>query len=161
MVHIANTVWPTKTLTIGDLKRLDKGYQPPYSRRRFLAEHDGQVVGHGLFEHRRNMYHPQRFWLSLDVLPEYRRQGIGTALHEYMLTILKSDYDAHELHTYTIDTRDFSIQFLEKHGFQEVHRHIETHLDTASFDWARFSGVRCANGRSRHRDQGLKRPLNH
>jgi GNAT superfamily N-acetyltransferase len=140
VVDITNTVWPKRELEIDDLRRADAQHQPPYVRRRFLAEHAGEIVGHGLLEHRENMYHPQRFWLHIDVLPEHGRQGIGTALYDHMLTILKSDYDANELHARTTDNRAFSIQFLEKHGFQEVHRNTETRLQTADFDWARFSG---------------------
>ena len=141
MAHITNAVWPEHTLTVDDLRQADATLKLPYIRRRFLAEHNEQVVGHGLFEHRENMYHPRRFWLSLAVLPDHRRQGIGTALYKHMLAVLHSDHAANELHARTTDSRDFSIQFLKKRGFQEVHRNIETRLQTADFDWSRFGGV--------------------
>lgn len=75
MVRIANTVWPEQTLDPHEVRQRDEAFRSPHVRRRVLAESDERVLGYGVFEHKANMYHPQRFWLSLDVLPDYRRRG--------------------------------------------------------------------------------------
>lgn len=141
VVQIINTVWPDYPVTPDELCNEDEEYKPGYVRRRFLAIKDELVVGCGAFEHRLNMYHPQLFWLRLDVLPAHRQQGIGTRLYEHMLTLLKSDYGACELHSNIRNGQAYSIRFLHERGFQEIKREVETRLDTATFDPTTFHEI--------------------
>lgn len=55
-------------------------------RRAFVARVDGEIVGRGLFETTSDSDSPTA-WLTIDVLPEFRRRGIGSALYEHLLQV--------------------------------------------------------------------------
>lgn len=138
LAHITNTVWGKPTYNIDDLRHRDEGRPPHCVHHRFLAEMGSRIVGYGSFEHNPKFYHPQRFWMHLDVLPEKRHQGIGRQLYNHMLTILKSEYKANELHAITTESRDYSIRFLHQYGFQQSKRDPKSRLNVANFDGGRF-----------------------
>ena len=139
--RIITTVWPDRPVTAHEIRESDTERKPEFVRRSFFAEQGEQPAAVGTFEHRPNMYHPQSFWMHLNVLPPYRKQGIGSSLYEHMLAVLQSEYRANELHASTMDHWDFSIRFLQKCGFREIKRQWETHLNTATFDFSLFSAV--------------------
>jgi len=84
--------------------------------------------------------HPQYFILSISVLPENRRSGIGSALYDTILHGLQP-FDPLALRASTSQDQPDSIRFLEKHGFREVIRDIESELDVQAFDLSRFSAL--------------------
>jgi len=138
LAHIINTNWQERAMTVDDLKGEDKERLPTLIHRRFLAEIADQIVGCGSFENHEKFYHPQRFWMSLDVLPEYRWQGIGTQLFAHMLARLQSEYDANELHTVTTESRADSLRFLNTRGFQVSQRDPMSRLALENFDPTTF-----------------------
>ena len=140
LAHIMNTVWGEPLHTVDDLKQWDDERPSRLVHHRYLAEIDDGVVGYGSFEQDERYFHPQRFWIHLDVLPDHRQQGIGTQLYEHMLAQLRSEYNANELHTVTTESRPHSIRFLTKHGFQEDKRDPKSRLDVATFDWMKYQG---------------------
>jgi GNAT superfamily N-acetyltransferase len=139
LAHIMNTVWHERSFTADELRQWDEERPPKLVHQRFLAEIADRAVGYGSFEHHEKFYHPQHFWMRLDVLPEQRQQGIGTQLYDHMLVMLQLEYDANELHTITTESRGYSIRFLNKHGFQEDKHDPKSHLNVANFDWTPFS----------------------
>lgn len=141
VVHVMNTVWREPIYTADDLRRDDKEQPPQLVLRRFVAEVDEQIVGFGSFAHNEKSYHRQRFWVHLDVLPDWRQRGIGTQLYDHLLAIMQAEYSANELHTDTTDSRNHSVRFLEKRGFREDKREPKSRLDLAEFDWSRFQGL--------------------
>ena len=99
VVHVMNTVWRESIYTADDLRRDDQERPPQLVHRRFVAEVDEQIVGFGSFAHNEKSYHRQRFWVHLDVLPDWRQRGIGTQLYDNLLAIMQAEYSANELHT--------------------------------------------------------------
>ena len=83
MVGVRNTI---EADVVGNR---DLGFEPdellpmwndPFEPKRlFVARVDGAIVGRGIYEVTRDDDTPEA-WLSVEVLPEFRRQGIGTAL---------------------------------------------------------------------------------
>lgn len=74
VVHIMNAVWHEPINTVEDLRRDDEEYPAKFVHHRFVAEVDEEVVGFGSFTQSEKFYHPQRFWLYLDVLPDWRQR---------------------------------------------------------------------------------------
>lgn len=138
LAHIINTVWGEPTHTVHDLVEMDEERRPQFAHCRFFAEVEGSVVGYGSFEQNPKFYHPQRFWVHLDVLPDARQQGVGGQLYEYMLGLLQSEHNANELHAITTESRADSIHFLNQRGFQESTRDPKSQLNVANFDESRF-----------------------
>ena len=135
LVQVINRVWPEVPYTAADLQRLDRERPSYCTHRRFLAQIDGQIVAQGSFAHNRKFFHPQRFWLQLDVLPDQRRQGIGGRLYAHMLALLCAEYDANELHATTTESRGDSLRFLQERGFQVIKRDPQSRLDIAQYNF--------------------------
>ncbi len=141
LANVMNTVWREPLVTVADLHQRDRERRSDLVQRRFMAEINEQVVGYGSFEQNERFLHPQRFWLRLDVLPDYQRQGIGTALYNYLLAMLQDAFGVSELHTITTESRPHSRRFLEQRSFQVDQREPKSKLDVTTFDWSRFSGL--------------------
>jgi GNAT superfamily N-acetyltransferase len=141
LVHILNTVWPEPAYTVNDLRQQDQERPTKLVHHRYFAEIAGQVIGYGSVEHHEKFYYPQHFWTRLDVLPDWRQQGIGTQLYDHMLARLQSAYNARELHTITTESRDDSLRFLNNCGFRSDKRDPKSRLDVANLDWTRFHGL--------------------
>lgn len=138
IAYVLNTVWREPIYTADDLRRDDEEYPSHLVYRRFVTEVDAQIVAFGSFSHNERFYHQRRFWVHLDVLPNWRQRSIGTQLYNHMLAMMQAEYEANELHAETTDSRDHSVRFLKKHGFQEDKREPKSRLDLAKFDWVRF-----------------------
>ncbi len=102
--------------------------------KRFLAEDtNGNTLGVGAFSQSAERFHPHKFFVDINVLPEHRQQGVGRGLLEHLLTKLEE----HQVLTVRAVTRvdwTHSIRFLEKAGFTEEYRAWESRLDVQSFD---------------------------
>jgi len=104
-----------------------------YVLRYYLGEKTGRIVGYACYHHMPHRFDPQRFWIWVAVRPEFRRQGIGSALYEKSLADVRG-ISARFLHTSVRETWPESLHFLERRGFREAMRTWESHLDLTSFD---------------------------
>ena len=107
------------------------------SERMFAQTTRDQRVGYIDYNHRPSRYHPQKFWLWMEVMPEFQNQGIGAKLYEAMELALKP----HEPITYLVAAREsmpHTVRFFEKRGFYEVSRTFQSHLEIERFDLEAF-----------------------
>ena len=65
------------------------GWQNPHEvKRGVLARVDGEIVGRGVYETESDA---SAAWVSIEVLPAFRGQGIGAALHERLLAYAREE----------------------------------------------------------------------
>jgi GNAT superfamily N-acetyltransferase len=121
-----------------DRPRLPEADRQPAAS--FVAETDGRIVGWGQAAHQRWQFHPDKYWLRLEVDPGWRRQGIGASLLGRVLDELL-ERDALLLRTVAIDGDDGSTGFLEHRGFRDAWRNLESRLDVAAFDPAPLAEI--------------------
>jgi len=101
---------------------------------------EGKTVGWGQVFHMPWQFHPEKYQMSLDVHPEQQRKGIGSALYEHLLAIVRAR-NGKALRTDTQETRTAALEFLARRGFEEIQRFWESRLDVAAFDVAPFSAA--------------------
>jgi len=89
--------------------------RPGFQRASLVAELEGAVVGVGSISHGER--HPQRSWLSIDVVPSMRRRGVGTAL----LTELRG-FSNRPLCARARLTDAAAVGFLHQHRFEILDR---------------------------------------
>ncbi len=140
MVAIVNRVWPDYPDTVAEWQHRDRTRAAKLKWQRYLAFLDGEPVALATYRQMLWMYHPRKFRISVNVLPEHRRQGIGTALYQHLLQEL-IPHDPIELMAVTREDYEESVRFLQHRGFQEVQRQWESILEVASFDPTPFAGV--------------------
>jgi mycothiol synthase len=133
-VAIFNLLNPDSPSTEEDARREDEARPSRLHFGDFIAEKDGKVVGTGFFGQSEGRdYHPQKFGVWIIILPDYQRQGIGTALY-YALLEAMAPHHPIEISVGTYENWDSCVQFLQKLGFVEAWRQVELHLDVAGFD---------------------------
>ena len=111
-----------------------------YFKERVVAERDGKVVGWGQVYQMPWQFHPEKFRMNLDVHPEFQRHGIGSALYERLVGIVRGQKGT-RLRTDTQESRASALEFLRKRGFEEIQRYWESRLDVNAFDFAPFSAA--------------------
>ena len=116
-VELWNTVTPGEASVEQQRKRRERDPRRLY----VVAEHAGELVGCGYAGPSDS---PDRGFLAPRVLPEARRQGIGTALlRELAAHLATLDFVSMSSHVDGADPG--SIAFALRHGFEEVDRQVE------------------------------------
>ena len=118
----------------------DRQRDPKFKFRRWVALSRDQVIGYGSYTQSIWFYHPQKFMLSLGVLPEYQHHGFGSSLYKTILAGLQP-FDPLALRATANADRPESRRFLEKRGFKEIIRDIRSELDVQACDLSRFTGL--------------------
>lgn len=139
-VDIQNAVVPMTPAVVEDYADYDRTRDQKYMLLRWLAEVDGQPVGMAQVGQYQWNYDPGRFNMNVRVVPDFRGQGIGTALYDTILTTLEP-YDPAELRGGTWEDQTAGVRFLAKRGFEEKMRFSESHLDLPSFDPTPYAGL--------------------
>ncbi len=134
VANIEKSVNPDLADSADELRFYDETRDKHLVFKRFLAEDaGGNALGVGTFSQSAERYHPNKFFVDINVLPEHRQQGVGRGLLEHLLTKLE-DYQAVTVRAVTRVDWTHSIQFLEQAGFSEEYRAWESRLDVQAFD---------------------------
>jgi GNAT superfamily N-acetyltransferase len=141
---------PDYPVTVEELKYHDAHRDPKCLEGRWLCEKKGDVVASAGYSQSPWAYHPKKFWLSITVHPERRRQGIGGHAYDHLLAALE-EFEPLSVSCPVKGDREEAIRFLQKRGFQEVMRDWESRLDVTAFDPAPFAGAQ-----ERVRNQGIE-----
>ena len=149
IVSIWNRVWPDFPSTVEEFRHRDQAREPKIKWGRFLAEHDGLLIGVGRYGQKSGMYHPDKFEIDINVLPDYTGRGIGGALFRTIM----SDLQMHQATSIRCQGREDlipGITFLKNRGFVEEMREWESRLQLDSFDPERFG-----DAKTRVAEQGI------
>jgi mycothiol synthase len=126
IARIVNLVSPEEPTSVDEIRWADATYP---DGARLLAELDGTPVGASTVG-RIYMYPPEfdGYWGTVDVLPDARRQGVGSAL---LVAISEVAHEAGKssLHIPATESRPDGIAFLEHRGFTEYDRTKAVRLD--------------------------------
>jgi GNAT superfamily N-acetyltransferase len=124
LVEILNICWPDEQSTANELWERETLPQSKAKCARFVYEEAGQIVATARYYQLPGRYHPDRFWLEIDVHPLHRNKGIGSALVDYLLK--ETEQKGATLVRFAInDARTTEIAFLEKREFREEWRSWE------------------------------------
>jgi len=130
LARIVCSVTPDFPTSVGEMRWSDEKYP---GGRRFLAWLDGEPVGSGGVG-RMYIYPPDYagLWGSMVVLPQHRRQGIGSALLATLATAVDGAGKTLILGRVTEDRLD-AIEFLEHRGFAAYERMKAVGLDLVGY----------------------------
>lgn len=135
LIAVANAVQPEHVITEEQLRHIDANRDPKCKIARWVAEQNGQIVGYSVYSQHADMYHPQKFWVTVRVLPIRQRQGIGTALYNTMLEGVRAHHPI-ALQIQLREDHETPLRFATQHGFAEFGRRWESILDVTTFDSA-------------------------
>jgi mycothiol synthase len=135
-----NIVWPERPRTPEAWAEADRNRNPKHKFQRWVAAIDGDVVGFGTYGQGSLDYHPQRFYINVEVSPNYQRQGVGAALYDQIMAELQT-FDPRVLRANAFTNLPQGFAFLQKRGFYEAFRETPVHLDIAAFDPSPYVGL--------------------
>ena len=140
MIAISSVIYPDYAATKDELRYWDEHRDPTHKFQRWVAEQNERVVGVAHYNQPMDGYHPRKFWLDITVHPDAQRQGIGSALYEQVMQSVKQ-YDPISLRARVREDMSLGIHFLQTHGFQDVWREWESHLNVTTFDPSPYDGL--------------------
>lgn len=128
-----NIIWPERPPTPQGWAEADRSRNPKCKHQRWVAQENGSVAGFASYGQSISDYHPQRFYINVEVSPRYQRRGIGSALYEWVLSGLR-EFEPRVLRADAFTNLPQGFAFLQKRGFYEAFRETPVHLDVAAFD---------------------------
>ena len=141
VISIWNTVWPEWKSEIESYKYQDQQRDPARFFQRLVVEKNGRIVAYGIYCEAWWSKEPKKYHIDIVVLPEFQKQGIGTAFYDHVLAILSQQPDFNLVSADTRENQDDAIRFLTKRGFEQVMRAPVSHLDVQAFDASRYDGL--------------------
>ncbi len=139
-VEITNAVWPEYPDTVEEWKESDEKRSKLTKRGRYFAEIEGRPVGFASYSQSLWINHPGKLFVGVEVLPEFRKRGVGTALWERLRQEVQQ-FDPLRLLAHTREDYEDGIRFAQKLGFNECMRDWESRLNPESLDldeWSRY-----------------------
>ncbi len=133
-----NAVWPDMQRTAGEMKHDDDAQEPGVLYQRFVVPAGGSLAAMGLGSQPWWSRQPGKFFVSVEVHPEYRNRGIGGALYDHITEFL-SDSKPVKLTAVSREDQPEGQRFLEKRGFERVMRDQVSRLLVDRFNPAEFS----------------------
>lgn len=140
LTDIRNTIYPDHPETPEDVKFDIENIPQKIKWQSFFVEQNSKAVAQGGYRHYQSSFHPQRFMISLRVLPEFRRQGIATKLYQHVLEALEP-LDPKFLKAFVRDDAKGGLDFASKLGFVEEARYWESCLAVQTFDASPYEGL--------------------
>jgi GNAT superfamily N-acetyltransferase len=139
---LQNLVWPEYPETVADWQRWDAKRNPEHLFQRFIGRipTTGEIVAIGTVMHTSWAFHPRRFFMGLDVHPDYQGRGIGTAIYRHMEQFLLP-YNPMSIDVGTKEDRASGVRFIQNRGFELKTRERTSCLDLAKFEPDQFANV--------------------
>lgn len=139
LAEVLVAVWPEYPDTAEEFKHSDETRDSRYLFQRLVAEMDGRMVGCAVYSEPAWSYRPGKYYWVVDVLPDFRRQGIGSAMYTHIMDALaKRDPAPVLLTSSSREDQEEAVRFLEKRDFQVVQREPCSCLNVEKFDFAKY-----------------------
>lgn len=138
-VQIHNASRPDNQITLEIFLAQENNRKKELIFQRFATEVDSKPVAFGWYSQDEWMFHPQKFHIGIQVHPEYRKRGIGSALYDTLIKQLQT-YDPIKFVGFAREDWADSIRFIEQRGFEVEFREWESRLNMATFDASKFAG---------------------
>ena len=135
-----NIIWPERPRTPEAWAKADRNRSPKFKYQRWVAVEDDSVVGFASYGQSAGDYHPQRFYINVEVRPECQRRGIGAALYDQVMEGLQV-FDPRVLRADAFTNLPQGFSFLQRRGFYEAFRETPVHLDVNAFDPGPYAGL--------------------
>ncbi|MBS3782212.1 MAG: GNAT family N-acetyltransferase, partial [Candidatus Thermoplasmatota archaeon] len=133
VVKLQNVISPWTKSSVESLKHLDENFPEKCKHQRYIAELDGEVIGHASYSQWEGSYEPGKFSIYGAIHPDRQGEGYGAELYQHVMKEL-DEYDPIKLKANTKEGKERAIRFLKDRGFREMNRVWELELDVDSFD---------------------------
>ena len=133
IVQVSNLAMPEYSLTIEQLMSREQTLDPKCKLGYFVAEVNEQIIGFARYTQWIDVYHPQVFWITVQVHPDHQQQGIGTDLYDALSDVL-APFEPITFKSSLYEGNIGASIASQKQGFQEYSRRIESLCYLSTFD---------------------------
>ncbi|MGL4610948.1 MAG: GNAT family N-acetyltransferase [Trueperaceae bacterium] len=138
-VAIHNASRPDNRVTLEVLLAQENNRKKDLVFQRFVAEIEGQPVAFAFYGQNEWLFHSQKFDIGIQVHPQHRKHGIGSALYDTLMAELQP-HNPIKFFGFAREDWDDSVAFAEKRAFEIDFREWESWLELATFDASKFAG---------------------
>ncbi len=139
IVDVWNAAFPDEPVAVETRRHYDETRQKQYLFQRLIGELDGTPVAAAYYGEAEWSHYPGKYMIGVEVIPEYRRLGWGTAVYDHIWSALTGrDPKPTVLTAYAREDDPDSMRFAEKRGFRVAQRNQFSKLDVQSFDSTPF-----------------------
>jgi GNAT superfamily N-acetyltransferase len=138
LLEIYNANYRDYPRSIGEWRSRDESVdRSRYHLQRYAFLENGETVGFGDVSHVTDMFHPQKFWISIFVDPVSQGRGIGSSIYDKLSEELRK---LNAVAAWAGSKEDLPrlTQFYQNRGFAEKMKAWESRLDVRTVDQARF-----------------------
>ncbi len=140
LIDINNVIYPDELDLPELLKHRDNARDMNYMLERAVAEVDGRPVGTASFGESMWTPVPGKFWLYIQVHPDFQKQGVGTAIYDHIIGALDGKSPT-ILDSWLREDKTDATRFLTKRGYKQVMRGQNSRITLADFDPSKFADV--------------------
>jgi len=141
IIHASqNIIWPEYPHTPEAWAKADQSRSPKTKYQRWVAIEAGKVVGFASYSNSPWTYPPGGADINIEVLPEFQRHGIGSALFKQILVGIQ-EFNPPALRANAFTNLPHGFSFLQKRGFYEAFRETPIHLDVTQFDFTPYKSL--------------------
>jgi ribosomal protein S18 acetylase RimI-like enzyme len=118
-----SAAFPDEPVAVETRRHYDETRQKQYLFQRLIGELDGTPVAAAYYGEAEWSHYPGKYMIGVEVIPEYRRLGWGTAVYDHIWGALTGrDPKPTVLTTYAREDDPDSMRFAEKRGFRVAQR---------------------------------------
>jgi len=140
IASIVTAVAPEWPVTAAMLEYWEKNRDPKYYNANFVAELDGRMVGVARVGHDSWAFEEGKFILDVQVHPDFRRRGVGSALYQTLLDNI-IPVNPVLLQVHASEKRPEGVAFLEHRGYTLTWKRYESRLQTKGFDFSPYASI--------------------
>ena len=141
VIAVNRASYPDYTESLEEWRHWDESWDSTkYFKQRLVAEDRGRVVGWGQLSHMPWSFRADKYRVDVTVLPDHRRSGHGTALHDELLATARTR-GAIATQAAAKESMADGVAFLASRGYRERKRDWESRLFVGKFDFRRFAGA--------------------
>lgn len=139
MSAISYAVWPDHPTTVEEYKHTDKTWNhEKYLFQRVIVWLNGKAVGAGSYYEPAWTYRPGKYYVEIEVHPDYQGRGLGKVWYRYVMDKL-AERGADTIIITTREDKPRSIRFLQDREYKMIMREPRSELYVPSFDFEAFA----------------------
>ncbi|WP_424951350.1 N-acetyltransferase family protein [Deinococcus sp.] len=140
---LISRLFPDRAVSAEEVQRMDRdqdGAGATHARAVVRAPDDTLAACVG-YEQSLGQYHPRKFVVELIVAPEWRAQGLGTRLYDWLLSRL-TPHDPLSLRVAVREEDEAALQFARQRDFREDKRYWVSSVDPALADMSALPALK-------------------
>ncbi len=140
IVRLEEAAYPDKKRSEENFRHNDENRAEKCEHQRFIAELDGQVIGHSFYTQWEGTYQPGNFFIYALIHSNHQGEGYGKKFYQRLLEELK-EHDPKKLEAHAREDKKRALRFLKDRGFKRTMKMWEAELKVDEFDFDEYEGL--------------------